>query len=141
GKVALPDGGPLVPTAVVAVTTTSGDQVLRTPTHANGHYNTQRVLPPDTCLVGAGGGTGLAVTYYVSAKSLATATPIPVLANSDTTGINVRLSSSAGGISGRVTSAASGAPLASVGVRVFDAATGGVILVVSTDATGHHGTG
>ena len=85
--------------------------------------------------------TGFPITYYVAATSAATATQIAVTANADTTGINVKLSSAVGGISGRVTSAATGAPLASVGVGVYDAATGGFIQGFTTDANGLYDTG
>src|SRR5262249_9354911 len=70
GQITLTDGVTPVANTNVAVTTTAGDLILRIATDANGNYNTQRVLTAGNYLVGAGDGavTGLATTYYVSAK-------------------------------------------------------------------------
>src|SRR5262249_37819893 len=81
------------------------------------------------------------ITFYVAAKSFATATQIPVAANADATGINVKLSPGIGAISGRVTNATTGAPMIGVGVSVFDASSNGFIRGFTTDGAGHYNPG
>ena len=110
GQVTLIDGVTPVPGAQVSARTAAGEQILFASTDANGNYNTQRRLAVGTYLIRVSA-AGFPVTYYVATNNAATATPIGVTANADTTGINVRLSSAVGGISGQVTSAATGAPL------------------------------
>src|SRR5439155_4345429 len=140
GRVTLADGVTPVPNAQVSARTPAGDRILFTTADASGNYNTLRRLAAGNYLIRVLA-TGFPITYYVAGTSAATATQIAVAANRDTTGINVKLSSAVGGISGHVTSAATGAPLASVGVGVYDAATGGFIQGFTTDANGLYDTG
>src|SRR3989441_1214321 len=140
GRVTLTDGITAVPNAEVNVRTAAGEAVFYTSTNADGNYNTGRHFATGTYLIRVFA-AGFPITYYVSARSVATATQVPVTANADTDRKSTRLSAAAGGISGQVTSAATGAPLPSVGVNVHDASTGGFIRGVTTDATGHYDTG
>jgi len=110
------------------------DFVLNVTTDASGNYDTGPRLGAGNYFIRATTG-GLPSVYFDGAKSAATATPVVVAANATTPNINVRLPSGVGGISGRVTSAATGAPLASINLSFFDAATGGFIQVATTDAT------
>jgi uncharacterized repeat protein (TIGR01451 family) len=141
GKVTLTDGSTPVPNAAIAIKTPGGDAVLfSTPTDGNGNYNTQRRLAAGSYLVRVSA-PGFPITYFVSATNVALATQVVVGANADTTGINVKLSLAVGGISGTVTSAATGAPLAGIGVSVYDAATGGFIQGFTTNNVGRYDTG
>ena len=140
GRITLSDGLTPVPGATVLVRTVAGDFVLSLNANGSGNYDTQRRLGAGTYIVRAST-PGSPLTYYVSANSVATATPIAVGANADTTGIDIKLAAAAGGISGQITSAATGAPLASVNVSIFDGASSGFVNAFATDATGHYDTG
>src|SRR5262249_31357586 len=109
-------------------------------TDSNGNYSTQRRLAAGNYLLRVTA-TGFPITYYVSATNVALASQVVVSANADTTGINVRLSSAVGGIRGMVTSTATGAPLAGIGVSIYDAATGGFVQGFSTNNLGRYDTG
>ena len=142
GKVTLLDGVTPVPNAAISVRLAgSGGGVLYTAsTDANGNYDTRRRLSAGSYIVRVTA-AGFPVTYYEGAKSVASATPIAVVANTDTTGIDVKLSPAVGGISGTVTSAATGAPLAGVGVSVYEASTSSFIQGYGTDNAGVYTTG
>jgi len=141
GKVTLIDGVTPVANAAISIRTPAGDGVLSTAsTNASGDYSTLRRLAAGNYIVRVTA-TGFPVTYYTAATSVATARQVVVTPNGDTTGINVRLSSAVGGISGTVTSAATGAPLAGVGVSVYEGATGGLVQGYVTDNAGRYNTG
>jgi uncharacterized repeat protein (TIGR01451 family) len=139
GKVTLSDGVTPVANASISIRTLSSDFVLGVVTDASGNYNTGRILGAGNYLVRASA-PGLPPVYFDGAKSAATARPVAVVGNADTPNINIRLSQAVGGISGRVTSATTGAPLAAINVSLFDGATGGLVQVFTTDATGHYDT-
>ena len=74
--------------------------------------------------------------YYNNQASLASATPIPVLAGSETSGINAQLVT-ASSISGTVTNG-SGTPLSSICVVAYDSNLNRLGQFTNTDANGHY---
>src|SRR5207244_3667022 len=137
GQVTLIDGVTPVPGAQVSARTAAGEQILFASTDANGNYNTQRRLAAGTYLIRVFA-AGFPVTYYIGTNSAATATPIGVTANADTTGINVKLSPAKGGISGQVTDAVTSAPLQNAIVQVFDYGSNSFVRSTSTAADGSY---
>jgi uncharacterized repeat protein (TIGR01451 family) len=140
GRVTLADGVTPVVNASIGIRTADGAQLLFVSTDVNGNYNSQRRMAQGTYLVRVVA-TGFPSTYYVSARSAETATPVAVTANADTTGINVKLAAAVGGISGRVTQAGTGAPVADALINVAEAATSGFVTGYATDSAGNYNTG